>query len=79
MHFLWEGFVNILSTIVYCLVGFGLLGIGYKVFEFITPYDFDRQISEEKNIALGIIAVGVIVGVALIVIMAMQAFCGRSF
>ncbi len=73
------GIVNIVSTVLYCFVGFGLLGIGYKVFEFITPYDFDRQITEDKNIPLGIIAGCVIVSVALIVIFVILKYAGRVY
>ncbi|MCD6328545.1 DUF350 domain-containing protein [bacterium] len=77
--YLWEGLVNICSTIIYCILGFGLLGIGYKIFEFITPYDFDRQIAEEKNLPLGIIAGSVIFSVALIIIYVMAKFVARGF
>ena len=76
--YLGEGILNIISTLIYCILGFGLLGVGYKIFEFITPYDFDRQISEDKNIPLGIIAASVIISVALIVVFVLSRYCARA-
>jgi len=75
--YLGEGILNIISTLIYCILGFGLLGVGYKIFEFITPYDFDRQISEDKNVPLGIIAASVIISVALIVVFVLSKYCAR--
>jgi len=75
--YLWEGLVNICSTIIYCILGFAMLGVGYMIFEFITPYDFDRQITEDKNMPLGIIAASVIIAVALIVIFVLTKYVAR--
>ncbi len=75
--YLWEGIVNICSTIIYCVLGFAMLGVGYKIFEFITPYDFDRQITEDKNVPLGIIAASVIISVALVVIFVLDKYVAR--
>lgn len=75
--YLWEGVINIFSTVMYCILGFAMLGVGYKIFEFITPYDFDRQITEDKNVPLGIIAASVIISVALIVIFVLARYVGR--
>ncbi len=77
--YLWEGLINICSTIIYCILGFAMLGVGYKIFEFITPYDFDRQITEDKNVPLGIIAASVIFGVALIVIFVLTKYVARAW
>ncbi|MBN1592898.1 MAG: DUF350 domain-containing protein [Candidatus Coatesbacteria bacterium] len=77
LAYIWEGLVNIGSTLIYCVLGFVMLGVGYKIFEFITPYDFDRQITEDKNVPLGIIAASVIISVALITIFVLAKYVGR--
>ena len=48
-------FVNVsLEILIYFLVSIICLFIGRKVLDLITPYDLDKQTSEEKNIAAGI-------------------------
>ena len=43
------------------------LFIGRKVLDLITPYDLDKQTSEEKNIAAGITESGFYISMAIIV------------
>ncbi|MYF55351.1 DUF350 domain-containing protein, partial [Candidatus Poribacteria bacterium] len=49
------------------IVGLIILMIGYKVFDLATPYDLNRQIAEENNVAAGIAVAGVIVSLGIIV------------
>ncbi len=54
-------------SIVYGLVGIILLMIGYKIFEWITPFSVNDALSKDQNRAVGIVVGGILLGVALIV------------
>ena len=56
---------------IYSIVGLIILMIGYKVFDIATPYDLNRQIAEENNVAAGVAVAGVLVSLGLIVAAAM--------
>ena len=61
-------FVNVsLEILIYFLVSIICLFIGRKVLDLITPYDLDKQTSEEKNIAAGITESGFYISMAIIV------------
>lgn len=62
---------DIIAVIVYSIVGLIVLMIGYKVFDLATPYDLNRQIAEENNVAAGIAVAGVIISLGIIVHAAM--------
>ena len=61
-------FVNVsLEILIYFLVSIICLFIGRKVLDLITPYDLDKQTSEEKNLAAGITEAGFYISMAIIV------------
>jgi uncharacterized membrane protein YjfL (UPF0719 family) len=62
--------MGILKDVGLCLI-FGILGIltmgiGYKIFDWIIPVDFNKEL-ENKNIAVAIVVAGFLIGVAIIV------------
>ena len=61
----------IIEGIVFSIVGLIILMVGYKVFDMATPYDLNRQIAEENNVAAGIAVAGVLVSLGIIVAAAM--------
>ena len=61
----------IVEGIVFSIVGLIILMVGYKVFDMATPYDLNRQIAEENNVAAGIAVAGVLVSLGIIVAAAM--------
>lgn len=66
--FPWKGIAgDIILMAVYSIVGLVILMIGYKVFDVATPYDLNRQIAEENNVAAGIAVAGVLVSLGIIV------------
>lgn len=58
---------HIIAVIVFSIVGLIILMIGYKVFDLATPYDLNRQIAEENNVAAGIAVAGVIISLGIII------------
>ncbi len=63
--------VLIIEGIIFSIVGLVVLMVGYKVFDMATPYDLNRQIAEENNVAAGIAVAGVLVSLGIIVAAAM--------
>ena len=51
-------------SIVY---GIALLMIGYKIFEWITPFSVNDALSKDQNRAVGIVVGAIFLGVAVIV------------
>ncbi len=63
MDFLNNEFV---ATIVYAILALVLMFVGYKVFDFITPYNFAEEI-KEKNPAVGAVIAAIFIAVAIII------------
>ncbi len=58
---------GLVLSIVYGLIGIVLLMVGYKIFEWITPFSVNDALSKDQNRAVGIVVGAIFVGVALIV------------
>lgn len=63
---------NIVLSLVFALLGFALLFIGYRVFDRLIPSDITRCIFEEGNVAAAILAGAFVLGLAIIVAMAIN-------
>ena len=59
--------VQFVLTIIYSLVGLVFFGIGYLLFDKITPFSVRKEIEQDQNTALAIIIGAVIIGLAIIV------------
>lgn len=59
------------SMVIFAIVGIGIAVLGYKVFDKCTPGDLNKEIVEKHNVAAGIVAAAVILGVSIIVAAAM--------
>ena len=55
------------SSVIYALVGMILFMLGYKVFDWISPMDLDKELAEDQNIAAGIVVAGIFIGLAIII------------
>ena len=60
-------FFGLILSIVYGLVGILLLLIGYKIFEWITPFSVNDALSKDENRAVGIVVGAIFIGIAIIV------------
>ena len=58
---------GLLLSVVYGLVGILLLMIGYKIFEWITPFSVNDALSKDQNRAVGIVVGAIFIGIAIIV------------
>ncbi len=57
----------ILSTAIFGLLGILLIVFGYKLFDWITPINVQRELTENKNVAMAIVVAAVIIGVAMVI------------
>lgn len=70
----WTAFgAALLATVIFGLIGMALMVIGFKLFDFMTPHiSLEKELAENKNIAVAIVVASVIIGTALIVAAAMS-------
>ena len=57
----------LINTVVFAVVGLGILLLGYVILERLTPEKTWKEIVENKNIALAIIVASLILGISLII------------
>ena len=63
----------LVAMIAFGLVGIGLMVLGFKVFDWITPrINVQTELAEKHNVAVGIVIGAVIIGVAIVVAAAMS-------
>jgi uncharacterized membrane protein YjfL (UPF0719 family) len=58
---------GIFDTVVYSLIGIVLMGLGFMMISFFTPFSIKKEIEDDQNISLGIIIGAVILGISIIV------------
>ncbi len=70
----WSGFgAALLATAIFGLVGIGLMLLGFKVFDWLTPkIDLEKELGENKNVAVAIVVASVMIGIAIVIAAAMS-------
>ncbi len=58
---------QVVSTVTYSVIGIVVFAVAYAVIEKLCPFSVKKEISQDHNVALGIIIGSVILGLALIV------------
>jgi uncharacterized membrane protein YjfL (UPF0719 family) len=56
-----------IETVVYALLGIIFCVIGFKVVDFLMPGNLAKQITDEKNLPVAIVAAAMIIGICIIV------------
>ena len=59
--------IQLLLTLIYSALGMIVFGVGFWMFNKITPFSVQKEIEEDQNTALGIIIGSVIIGLAIII------------
>jgi uncharacterized membrane protein YjfL (UPF0719 family) len=54
-------------SIIFGVIGIVLTIAGYKIFDWVTPIDVEKELSERQNIAVAIVCAAVILGIAIVV------------
>lgn len=63
---------NLILSLIFAILGFALLFIGYRVFDALTPADLNKRIFDDGNTAAAILAGAFVLGLAIIVAMAIN-------
>lgn len=58
--------IGIMSCLLYFVVGMAFCAIGYKVFDFILPFDLNKEI-DNHNIAAGLVVAGMFIAIAMVI------------
>ena len=59
--------VNALISVLFAVLGFVLLFVGFRVFDILTPTDLTKKIFEEGNVAAAIMAGAFVIAMAIVV------------
>ena len=59
--------LNIISTIVFGILGIGLCISGYYFFDKIAGLDLQRELVEDQNIAVAILLGGFFIGISIVI------------
>jgi uncharacterized membrane protein YjfL (UPF0719 family) len=63
---------NLSLSLIFAVLGFILLFLGYRIFDMLTPADLNKRIFEDGNTAAAVLAGAFVLGLALIVAMAIN-------
>ena len=58
---------GLILSIVYGLIGILLLMVGYKIFEWITPFSVEDALSKDQNRAVGIVVAGMFLAIGIVI------------
>ena len=63
--------LDLLIFVVFGVVGIGLLVLGFKIFDALIPYEIDREIFENRNMAAALTMSVFMVCLVVIIVVAM--------
>lgn len=63
---------DLVAVVVYALLGLLLGLLGYKVYDWITPFDLRKELEIDQNTSVGIVCGAIILGMCLIVAAAIR-------
>ncbi len=63
----------LLDLALFGLSGIVLLIVGYYLWELITPYNLRREIHENKNLAVAVVAGAFVIGMGIVIAAAISA------
>ena len=58
---------ELVSTVVYTMIGVGLFIICWIVIEWLTPFSLRREIEEEQNMAIAILMAAIFLSIAILI------------
>lgn len=65
----WERLgVDIVSALIFGVLGIALMILGYKAFDWITPkLDVEKELAENHNVAVAIVIAALLIGVSILI------------
>ena len=62
----------ILDATIFGVIGIVLLILGYYIWELVTPYNLRRELQDNKNVAVAVVAASFVLGMAIVVAAALM-------
>ncbi|MCS7019773.1 MAG: DUF350 domain-containing protein [Cytophagales bacterium] len=59
--------VGILGTLIFSAIGILMSVVAFKIIDWLIPGKMTHQIADEKNVAIGIVAGAMILGICIII------------
>ena len=63
----WRLLRGLIDTVVFGVVGIGLVILGYKVFGWSVPWNLNKEIEHDHNMAAAVVLAAMFLGVSIIV------------
>jgi len=58
---------EVVATIVYTVLGLVLLGISWKLIEWMTPFSLRKEIEEDQNMAIAVLIGSLFISISLLI------------
>ena len=58
---------EVIATIFYTVLGVILLGLSWKVIEWMTPFSLRKEIEEDQNLAIAVLIGSLFVSISLLI------------
>jgi hypothetical protein len=58
---------GIVASLVYSILGIVILILGFKILNWVTPFDLNKEIAEDDNVAVGVLVAGMMIGLGIII------------
>lgn len=58
---------GVIATVIYSAIGIVMAAVSFKVVDVLTPGELTKELTENKNVALAILAGSMILGICLII------------
>ena len=62
----------VVSSVIFGFVGILLAIAGFKLFDLVTPFNLEKEMCEEKNVAVGILCAAIVLGICHIIAASMS-------
>jgi putative membrane protein len=62
-----ESFGQLLWAAIFGVLGIILIVAGYRIFDWVSPIDIEKELSEKQNVAVAIVCAAVILGIAWVI------------
>lgn len=60
-------FGGVIATIVYGLVGIGLVIVGFKLFSAVLPFSVKKELEDDHNLSVGVLLAALVLGISIVV------------
>jgi putative membrane protein len=65
-------FHSVLASLVFGLTGIILAIVGFKLFDLVTPFNLEKEMCENKNLAVGVLCGAIVLGICHIIAASMS-------